>query len=343
MVRSLKRYVGGVFALLLACSSGRAPSSGARETWRFAIEETGGSVQDSYAQQFKQLVERRTNGRVEVIVYPYGTLGTSDHLLEQLANGTIDLTMSSPGHLGKLIPAVQAFLLHFTLSDVDSVNECALMDEAVRARLRALYRAKGLTFVDAFSEGDMVWSTRRAVRTPGDFAGLKMRVMTSPLLLAAYSAYGASPTPLPYAEVYSALQLGMIDGQVNPIFAIEEMSFYAVSDYLIFPKHASFITTVASTPGFLQRLSAEHRALLDEVVRTLHARIGEVQRRMNGERLLRIRQAKPSIQLVELGPEERAAFAAKAAPVRRRFLELAGESGAALLRALDAAVARCAR
>ena len=54
--------------------------------------------------------------------------------------------------------------------------------------------------------------------------------MTSPLLWRAYDAYGASPTPLPYSEVYSGLQLHMIDGQVNPIFAIEEMSFYEVTD-----------------------------------------------------------------------------------------------------------------
>src|SRR5690606_11492836 len=128
---------------------------------------------------------------------------------------------------------------------------------------------KGLRFLAAFSEGFMAWTAHKPLRKPADFAGLRFRVMTSPLLVAAYEAYGARPTPLPYSEVYSALQLRMIDGQVNPVFAIQEMSFYEVSSALTLANHASFVTTVAANPSFVEGLAPPRQALLAEVVETL--------------------------------------------------------------------------
>lgn len=323
--------------LLTSCdpSAGRHP-----EIWRFAIEETRGSVQDAYAQRFAELVEERTGGEVDVVVYPIGALGTSDHITEQLHNGTLEFATSSPGHLGKLIPEVQAFLLHFVLSEDSRVNAEALKDEELRTFLNDLYAEKGLAFLTAFGEGWMVWTTQNAVRRPEDFAGQRFRVMTSPLLIASYAAYGASPTPLPYTEVYSGLQLRMIDGQVNPIFAIEEMSFYEVTEYLIFPQHAEFITTVASNPEFLEGLSPERRRMVDEIVEQLQTEIYEVQSRYNEERLEAIRARRPEMNVIRLTESERAAFRERSWEVRERYIELAGSGGRELLAILERAVAR---
>ena len=103
-----------VLAAVFVCQ-GCHPAAGRDvERWRFAIEETRGSVQDAYAQKFKEIVEDRTNGAVEVIIYPYGTLGTSDHVTELLAMGAVQFAMASPGHLGKLIPEVQALPVSYT-------------------------------------------------------------------------------------------------------------------------------------------------------------------------------------------------------------------------------------
>jgi TRAP-type C4-dicarboxylate transport system substrate-binding protein len=340
--RTLARALAALLlaALLASCDG---PRTGLEvETWRFAIEETSGSVQDAYAQRFKQLVEERTDGQVRVVVYPYGALGTSDNILEQVHNGTVELSMSSPGHLGKLIPEVQVFLLHFTLDSNEEVNRCVLADPALRDALDTLYREKGLRFMSAFPEGDMVWTTQRPVRTPDDFAGMKFRVMTSPLLIAAYSAYGANPTPLPYGEVYSGLQLHMIDGQVNPIFAIEEMSFYEVTEWLIFPGHARFVTTVAASPEFLQELPAKRRAMVEAIIDELHGEIFEVQRRFNRERLDRILEHKPEMNILELDDVQREAFRRAAEPVRQIYLRLAGERGRELLELLESTRERCA-
>jgi tripartite ATP-independent transporter DctP family solute receptor len=307
--------------------------------WRFAIEETLGSVQHAYALRFKELVEERSEGQIEVTVYPYGTLGTSDQLTEQLDMGVIHFVMASPGHLGKLIPEVQVFLLHFLFSDDEAVNNRVLnQDPALRRTFDELYARKRMKLLSIFSEGWQVWTTKRPVRCPEDFQGMKFRVMTSPLLLAAYEAYGASPTPLPYSEVYSALQLNMIDGQENPVFAIQEMSFYEVTDWMIFPKHAPFITTAVTNQAFFDSLTPDRQQLVRDVIAELNGYILTVQQDFNRHRLDLIRDAKPSLEIVELTGEQRKQFRQASLPVRERFVELAGGDAQELIRRIEQAV-----
>ncbi len=328
-----------LFALLAGLGGCAGPGEGP-EIWRFAIEESRGSVQDAYAGRFEALIEERTGGAVDVITYPYGTLGTSDQVTELLYSGSLQLAMASPGHLGKLLPEVQVFLLHYTLPGEPEADLAALSDPALLAHFDGIYARKGFQLLSFYTEGEMVWTTREPVRSPADFEGVKMRTMTSPLLLAAYEAYGASPTPLPYAEVYSGLQLNMIDGQVNPVFAIEEMSFYEVTDWMIFPGHARFVTSAVANRGFYQGLSEERRALVDEVIDELGPWIAGLERRYNEERLEAILERRPEIGVLRLSGEERAAFRAAAAPVRAQYLALAGPGGQAALDALLAAVDR---
>jgi TRAP-type C4-dicarboxylate transport system substrate-binding protein len=328
-------------ALLLPACSPAGAGAGEPVPWRFAIEETRGSVQDAYAMEFKRRIEAKSEGAIAVSVYPYGTLGTSDHVTELLAMGTVQFAMASPGHLGTLIPEVQAFLLHFLLTGDEATNNRALGDPALKAAFDDLYEEKGLALLSILSEGWMVWTTQKPVRRPADFAGVKIRTMTSPLLLAAYRAYGARPTPLPYGEVYSALQLNMIDAQVNPVFAIQEMSFYEVVDYLVFPRHAPFITTVASNSDFLAELSEGDRAMVLETIRELQPFNLAVQQRFNAERLALIRERKPSINIIDdLTEAERAAFREASRPVYEQYLAMAGRRGEQVLAAIHAAVER---
>ena len=331
-----------VLATLLVAGSCQPQSARQRggEEWRFAIEETLGSVQHEYALRFKELIEERTEGQVQVTVYTYGTLGTSDQLTEQLQLGAVQFAMASPGHLGKLIPEVQVFLLHYVLSDDERVNQQALRDPELIGVLDELYGTKGLTLLSAFSEGWQVWTTRRPVREPADFRGQRIRVMTSPLLLAAYRAYGASPTPLPYAEVYSALQLNMVDGQVNPVFAIQEMSFHEVTDYMIFARQVPFIATAVASHDFFQGLSPERQQLVRTTVDELDAFVFQVQRDFNRDRLDIIRSQRPGLEIIHLTEDQRERFRQASLPVRELYLRMGGPRAGEVLDRLLAAVAR---
>ena len=363
-------------AFALACCAGcdskdeNGPST-KHEIWRFAIEEVEGSVQHEYALRFKELIEKRTNGEVEVIIYPYGALGTSTHTTEQLNLGIIQFAMASPGTLGKFIPELQVFLLHFVLSEDERENQKILSDPELIASIDELYAPKGLRLLSIYSEGEMVWTTDQEIRRPDDFEGVKFRVMTTPLLLASYDAYGASATPMPYSEVYSGLQLNQIDGQVNPIFAIERQKFHEVTSWMTFPGHASFITTCAANRDFFDSLSSDRQELVQSVIMELDEYIFDVQTRFQTERLKSIvqdikrkrrelhvsgnlerfrsslseqeqRELIDDNEYLKLSPEltdaERKAFQEKSLEVRDIFLEIGGPRSAAVLDSLEAAV-----
>ena len=323
--------------LLLLAGCGGEPAT---PTWRFALEEIEGSVQDVFARRFALEIQERTDGSVDVVIYPYGSLGTSAQLTEQVQQGALQLAFASPGHLGSVVPEAQVFSLHFVFSDDEEVNGRAVAAGGpVQRILDEAYRDRGLALLAVVPEGWMVWTGDRELRSPADFRGFKMRTMASPLLVEAYRAYGASPTPLPYAEVYGALQLGMVDGQVNPIFAIEEMSFYEVQDVMTFAHHLPFVTTLVANPTFLDGLAPELRKTLEDVIRELEVEIAGVQQEMNRERLERI-QAAGGTRLVELSEAERQTFRDASLPVRDRYRELAGERGAEVLRTLQTEVRR---
>lgn len=182
----------------------------------------------------------------------------------------------------------------------------------------------------------MVWTTNREIRTPEDFDNFKMRTMVSPMLVAAYEAYGASPTPMPYGEVYGALQLKQVDGQVNPVFAIEEMKFYEVQDYLIFSGEQQFTTTVVTNADWYQAdITDEQRQALDETTGELADFIFKIQAEYEKERLEKIKAAKPDVKIIELTEEERAAFAERAKQARQAYIDMVGEEGQEVVSKLE--------
>ena len=308
------------------------------EDWKFAIEEIEGSVQDAYAQEFKRLIEEKTGGEITVTIYPYGALGTSADLTELVTQGAIQFANASPGHLGTLVPEIQVFSVPYLLSDNNEVNKQVLTEsDVLYEELQDDFNDKSLQLLTMYPEGEMVWTANKEIRTPEDFDNFKMRTMVSPMLVAAYEAYGASPTPMPYGEVYGGLQLKQIDGQVNPIFAIEEMKFYEVQDYMIWSGEQQFTTTVVTNSDwYVADLSDENRQILDQTIAELADFIFKVQDQYNQERLEKIKAEKPDLQMIELTDEEREAFRERSMQAREKFVEMTGEEGQEILDTLVA-------
>ncbi|GHB03690.1 TRAP transporter substrate-binding protein [Modicisalibacter luteus] len=318
----------------IATAGAMSTSVAQAETWRFALEEVDGSVQDAYAEEFKKRIEEKSNGDITVEIYPYGTLGTSSQLTELVQQDAIQLAFASPGHLASVIPETGVFTLHFLFSDDNEVNEQVLGSSKAIDMLQEAYHEQNLELLGVIPEGWMVWTADRQIQTPEDMEGFKIRTMTSPILVESYRAYGANPTPMPYSEVYSGLQLEQIDGQVNPIFAIEEMSFYEVQDYMIQAKQAQFITTLVAAQDFYSNLPEEQRQMVDEVTDNMRSYIFEKQAQFNEERLNTIKE-NSDIQVSTLTDEQRNAFREKSMSVRDTFIEQAGDRGKQILETLQ--------
>lgn len=333
---TLKKLIKGA---ALSAAIALTPLLAQAEEWKFAIEEIPGSIMDSYAQEFKQRIEAKTNGDVTVKIYPLGTLGTPTELVEQVADGVVQFANVSVGNLGTIVPESQIFLLTYTLpSDSASVSKLLGSSPVIYDQLGEDFENKGLKLHRLYSEGPQVWTTNRDIRSPADFDNFKMRVMVSPILLQAYEDLGASPTPLAFGEVYGALQLKQVDGQVNPVSAIEEMKFYEVTDYMIWAGEQELVTSVLSGTDWYETLSPARQQLVSDTTAELQGYIHDIVDRFNTEKLEKIKAARPEIKMVQLSDAERAAFRERSQATHAAYVDIVGDRGQSLLDALLAEV-----
>lgn len=334
-------------SVLAGCSGGGAATTAAGGTgssegqtynWRFAHEENNGSIQDVYVKQFVEKLKEKSGGKINVDIYPVGQIGDATQQAELLQNGGLEFAIISPGNTGTLVPENQIFSLHFLLSEDMAKNmELFKTSKALNETLTAKYLDKNIKVLAYWTEGTMEWTTSKPVNTPAGFQGLKMRTMPSPMIVASYEAYGANPTPMPYMEVYSGLQLKMIEGQENPLSAIEEMKFYEVQDYLTLASASHYVTTTAVNPTFFDGLPADIQKIITDTVEEMREASFTIQEDLNGGALEKI-EAASDIEVVKLTEEERQMFKDAAQPAYDKYVELTGASGEEILKALMAEV-----
>lgn len=302
------------------------------QTWRVALEEIEGSVQHRYAERFAELVEERTDD-VEFVIYSYGELSPSfDEIYTQLQDGAVQFGFGS-GFFGGVVPENDVFSLSFVLTDDEWTNAQILNDEAFlwSDPLQSAYRDRDVQILSLVPEGWQVWAGNEEIRSVEDFEGVRIRVMDNRLLRETYSAYGADPTSVSYADIYGALETGAIDANIQPVFAHQEMSFYEVQDYMIFGRHKPFIAAWLANRDFWDNLSDEHRQIIREVNEELVEYIHEVQVELNERRMEQILEARPDVEIIDIDEETREAFREASMPVRDTYVEMTGERGGEIL------------
>ncbi len=257
-----------------------------------------------------------------------------------LQNGGLEFAIISPGNTGSIVPENQLFSLHFLFTeDMDKNKEIFETSKALNELLTAKYLEKNIKVLSYWTEGTMEWTSNKPVNTPDKWKGLKMRTMPSPMIVASYEAYGANPTPVPYLEVYSGLQLGMLDGQENPLFAIEEMKFTEVQDYLTLGGSSLYVTTTSVNPDFFDGLPEDIQQMILDTVEELRDESFEIQERLNGQALDKILENTPDVNVVELTEEEREAFKEASKSAYKKYVEMVGADGEKILNLLMEEVA----
>ncbi|WP_265516389.1 TRAP transporter substrate-binding protein DctP [Nitratireductor luteus] len=325
---SLKSYLltGIAGAAVLAASM----TSASAETWRYAFEEALNEVQGVFAQKFKEEVEANSDHTIQL--FPYGTLGESADIMEQAQSGILQFVDQSPGFTGSLIPEAQVFFVPYLLpQDEEALFEFFRTSVAVNEMFPELYADQGLELLTMFPEGEVCMTTKEPVTSPEDLNEVKFRVMTNPLLVESYQAFGATPTPLPWGEVYGGLQTNIIQGQENPMFFIESTKMYEVTDYITCAGHNNFTTAVMANKDFFDGLSDEDQLMIENAIDTAFEDILEYQQGLHEESIEKIKKAKPEMNVTVLSEEERQPFKDAAASVEEAFIEMTGESGKKIL------------
>ncbi|WP_428516528.1 TRAP transporter substrate-binding protein DctP [Roseovarius sp.] len=331
----MARFLPTSFAAAVAAGMALSASTANAETWRYAFEEALDEVQGVYAQKFKEEVEANSDHTIQL--FPYGTLGESADTMEQAQAGILQFVDQSPGFTGSLIPEAQVFFVPYLLpQDTEKLGEFFRTSKAINEMFPELYAEQGLELLTMFPEGEVCMTTQEPVTGPPDLDQVKFRVMTNPLLVESYKAFGATPTPLPWGEVYGALQTGIIQGQENPMFFIESTKMYEVTEVITCAGHNNFTTAVMANQEFYEGLSEEDQTVIQNAIDVAFDHIIEYQKGLHEESIEKIKEAKPSMQVNTLSEEERQPFIDAGASVEDTFLEMTGDGGKQILDQLKA-------
>jgi tripartite ATP-independent transporter DctP family solute receptor len=188
------------------------------------------------AVRYSELVAQRTKNKVKIDVYPSTQLGNERDMVEGLQLGTIDLVVTSTGPLGGFVPRIFVVDLPFLFRDREHAYK--VLDGSIGRELLDAFSAKGIKGLAFWENGfRQMTNSVRPIEKPEDLKGIKIRTMENKVHLSAFRVFGASPTPMAWSEVYTALQQKTIDAQENPIAIIYFQKIYEVQKYLALTGH----------------------------------------------------------------------------------------------------------
>lgn len=277
---------------------------------KLAHDQTDGHPYDLAAERFAEGVEQATQGAVRIDIFPAAQLGDSPEQIEGLHLGTLDLALAAFSHASQFCPEFGLFGAPFLFED--EAHFAAVFDGAVGDSLdQACNRRYSVRLLSTLTSGYRVlFNGRRPVESVADLQGLKIRVMGGEADALTWQAFGAIPVPMPYSEVYSALQAGVIDGAENEPASVLSNKFYEAAPYFAPTNHLVLPMGLFISERTLDRLPEHHREVLRDQARAAAAWQRELMAARNAAALTEMRTSF-GVQLSGLAPAELRAHAAR--------------------------------
>lgn len=215
------------------------------------------------SQHFADLVKEKSNGRIEITIYPAAQLGGDRDMTEQVQNGTLDMGLITASVIGGFNPLLDATQLPFLIDSYDTLDK-AIPTKESDALLAGLddMGVKGLAIVDSGLR--YVVMKDAPIKSMADLKGKKIRVSEAPVLLDIFKAMGASPTPMPYGEIYSGLQTGVLDGIEMDLTALVVEKHYEVAKYVTETGHYTWPVALIMNLDAWNQLSPEDQKIMQE-------------------------------------------------------------------------------
>lgn len=213
------------------------------------------------ADMFAQRVNQLTNGELDVQVYHSRQLGDALQNVENIRNGSIAFTSVSIANLSQVIPAMDMFSLPYIFKNDAHYWYC--IQHPKIDEFMAQLESKGIKRISWITSGARSLFTQKPVKSPADLAGMKIRVMASPVMIATMKALGANGVPVAWGELYNALQTGVVDGAENNPPSLISMKFYEVSKYFTLDEHMRIPdVNVVSTRVFNRLSESQQDAII---------------------------------------------------------------------------------
>jgi tripartite ATP-independent transporter DctP family solute receptor len=208
-------------------------------------------------------LKKATDGRIVVKIYPSGQLGGEKELVEQLQMGTLDLTKVSSAGLEAFVPEMKVLGMPYLFKNKN--HKWKVLNSAFGKELLDAGSDRGLVGIGFYEAGERSFYTKdKPIKTPADLKNLKIRVIKSPMAINLLQILGASPTPISWGELYTALQQGTVDGAENNPPSFVSARHYEVCKYYSLDKHTSPMDVVMAGKKVWGKLSEEDKAIMLE-------------------------------------------------------------------------------
>ncbi len=265
-----------------------------------------GATNDEGCKAFKKYVEDKSNGEIKVKIFPNNQLGNEREQFEGVQMGTIQMCSISTGTLSTVDKQMLVMDIPYLFANKKAAY--SFLDGPMGVQIRDDFGAKTGTVMLAYGENGFRHFTNRVrpIKSPKDIAGLKIRVQENPAHIAMIKSMGATPTPIPFGELYTALSQGVVDGQENPVSLTESSRLHEVQKYLTLDGHFYSPFVLIVNGGIFKKLTPAQQ----QIVRDGAKAWSERQRVFNTadeKRSLEV-MAKDGVQITELSPAELAEF-----------------------------------
>jgi tripartite ATP-independent transporter DctP family solute receptor len=268
--------------------------------------------------RFGDIVGQKTGGKIKVKLFASGTLGNDATMISAVRGGTQEMTVPDSSTLVGFVKDFGVLNFPFTFNNEQEAD--AVLDGPFGAKLLAKLPDKGLIGLAFWENGfRQVTNSRRPISTAADISGLKLRVIQNPLFIDTFTALGANALPMPFPEVYTALEQRVVDGQENPTATIMSSKFYEVQKNLAMTKHIYSVWVMLLSKKTWDSMSPEEQKTIQEATLYERTTIREFGDKSLGE------LKKAGMQVTEISPAEQAIIRTKLKPVVEKYSKEFGE------------------
>jgi len=320
MPRFIQKTLLAAVAVLAMTTAGAQVKE---RTLKFAFQNQTGHPQAQGAQKFADLVAQKSGNKISVKLFPGGSLGGDLQTVSALQGGTVEMTVLNAGILTAQVKEFAAYDFPFLFNNGQEAD--AVTDGPFGQKLMAKLEEKGLHGLGYWDLGFRnLTNSKRPIAKADDIAGLKIRVIQSPIYIDLFNTLGANATPLPFPELYSALDQKAVDGQENPNTVILSSKFAEVQKHLTQTRHIYNPQALIVSKKTWDGMSAEEKKIITDAATEATAFQRQVSRGAADSALEALKTA--GMTVTELPPAEMAKLREKVKPVIEKYTASVGDA-----------------
>ncbi len=321
MSKMCKRLLVGIAVAALVAPLGAVHAQAKPRELKLALQTNPGTAQFDGMEKFAELVKQKSGGKMTVKIFGGGALGGDLQVVSSLQGGTVEMSLMNASLLNGLVKEFSVLDFPFLFNNEEEAY--AVVDGPVGKKLMDKLPEKGIVGL-AYPELGFrhIHNSKRPVTKLEDLQGLKIRVIQTPVYIDTLNALGANATPLPFPEVYNALEQKTVDGATNPLVTIPVMKFNEVQKFLTITRHQYNPQIIIVSKRAWDKLSPDEQKILQEAANEARDFERKVSREKNAQAL---EMLKKTMQITELPPAEIEKMRVKVKPVIDKYSKVVGE------------------